>query len=116
MAKGVRRSARVRLSIEDQIAREYNLMLIEWLKQLHKKILALDAGNETTLQVAISSLLEHRAVEQITLAQKLGQSRIQVGRWAKGEHIPRTSAYRKFLVGEVLSFIREKTGLSGHRV
>jgi hypothetical protein len=82
------------------------------MQKLYDYISSFDPNDENTLQIAISALLKNKTIEQITLADVLGQSRTQISRWAKGTHIPRNPAFRGWLVGELLQFMREKAGIS----
>lgn len=104
---GKRKDVRVEDIIRN-IDGHYRTMITRYIGDLHSEISSLDAQNERTLPLAISSLTKIEDIDQNDIAAFLGQSRVQVGRWSREEHIPRNATYRAFLVGELLRFMREK--------
>jgi hypothetical protein len=101
---------------EEDIDNIYQQKIKEFMKELYDYIKSLDPSDPNTLKTAVSSLVKDKRVPQAVLAQALGQSRIQIGRFARGKHFPRTAIYRKLLVEEALQFMGERGGFLSPRV
>lgn len=59
-----------------------------------------DPKDELTLQFLVATLVK-LDVEQKDMADLLGVSRTTIGRWAHGQNIPRSPAFREWAVGKL---------------
>ncbi len=84
--------------------------LIEWRADLRRKIAdrlePLDPTLPETLQYATKAMLEAH-YEPIELSNTLGVSRTTIGRWANGQTIPRSPAFRKWSVDRLLAHLHQ---------
>jgi hypothetical protein len=72
-----------------------------------EKLGDLDRRDEKTLQTAIGALLA-AYFEQKEISDALGVSRTTINRWAHGNNIPKSPAYREWMVIQIIELLRRK--------
>jgi hypothetical protein len=65
---------------------------------------SLDPNDSKSLQMAVITAIKVRNAQK-SLSEYIGVSRISLNRWAKGDNIPKSIAYREFLIGKTADFI-----------
>jgi hypothetical protein len=101
-------SKRTADDVDRVLGDRFRSLMATYMRDLAKEVSSLDPQDPGTLPLVISSLTRVYGIDQGDIAKHLKQSRIQVGRWSRGDHIPRNDGYRAFLVEELLKYIRGK--------
>ncbi len=70
------------------------------------EISALNKSDENTLQTVIVIMLNCR-FEQKEIADIANVSRTTIGRWAKGQSIPKIPLFREYIVNRLIDVLRE---------
>jgi hypothetical protein len=89
---------------------------IEFLKRSQEKInaglakiiLGLNMKDPSSLQLAMILVIEGK-YEQKRLSESLVVSRTSLNRWANGKNIPRSAAYRGYLLNKIADFVLNKS-------
>jgi len=74
---------------------------------LYTKLSGLDNTNPVTLRLALNTLIDN-GFDQDTLGSVVGTNRTQIARWARGAHCPKNAGFRAWLVGQLLTFMKDQ--------
>ena len=73
---------------------------------LIKELAVLDFKEANTLQIVVGALIESK-FEQKEISDELAVSRTTINRWAHGSNIPKSIAYREWIVGRLMDMLRK---------
>ena len=95
-----------RAELPAPVRKKYASCVGDFLSSLHDYIRTLDLTKEDTLQIALQGMLKFKEIQQVDIAEALGEHPIQIGRWQRGDHIPPKPGYRQYLVESLLTFLK----------